>query len=579
MANRRTDLIGQQFGEYLLIYFLGGGSFGDVYLGKQVGDESIVAVKVLQARLVAQGDVKSFINEARSIRLLHPNIVRVLDFGIRDDDIPYIVMEYAPNGTLRQRHLKGTCLDITTIALYITQIAEALQYAHDRRLIHRDVKPENILLGTNFELLLSDFGIATVAHSTQSAGKQDTAGTISYMAPEQIKGKPVPASDQYALGIMTYEWLCGERPFRGSSMQVALQHEMVLPPSLCEQVPGLAPELEQVVMKALAKNPKDRYSSVAAFAHALKEASRPPLPAGTTLLVQRDHNDEIRTVAWSPGELHIASGSADATVRVWQPVWGEALIEEAKTATIYEGHTKSVNALSWSPDGLCIASASLDGTVHVWDAATGNTSLIYSEHSGWVKAVAWSPDGQWIASGAWDGTIHVWEASTGKLRATCNAHTDEVRALAWSSSGNALASVSADKHLCLWDACTGTLLFTCVGHREKITAVDWSPDDQHLASVSLDGTLRIWNAQNGEELTCMISTSGLNTCAWSPNGDLIAGGARDHHVYIWEWATGNLVQAYAAHTNWLMALAWSPNGKYIVSGSADYTVHIWRSII
>ena len=133
MANRRTDLIGQQFGEYLLTYFLGSGSFGDVYLGKQVGDESIVAVKVLQARLVSQRDVKSFINEARSIRLLHPNIVRVLDFGIRDDDIPYIVMEYAPNGTLRQRHLKGTRLDIITIALYTTQIAKALQYAHDRR--------------------------------------------------------------------------------------------------------------------------------------------------------------------------------------------------------------------------------------------------------------------------------------------------------------------------------------------------------------------------------------------------------------------------------------------------------------
>src|SRR6266550_3111571 len=180
-----TDHIAQQFGNYRLVRHLGRGAFSDVYLGIHVHLKTPAAIKLLHTELTSS-DVEKFRNEARTIaRLEHPHIVRVLDFGI-EDHTPFFVMVYAPNGTLRQRHPKGSILSLATIVSYVTQIAGALQFAHNQKFIHRDIKPENMLLGRNNELLLSDFGIA-IMYSTmrsRSGPQQDTAGTFPYMAPE-----------------------------------------------------------------------------------------------------------------------------------------------------------------------------------------------------------------------------------------------------------------------------------------------------------------------------------------------------------------------------------------------------------
>jgi serine/threonine protein kinase len=167
-------------------------------------------------------------------------------------------MDYAPGGTVRKRHPRGVALPLPTILDYVKQVADALQYAHDEHFIHRDVKPENLLVGRRQEILLSDFGIALLAQTSRSQSMQDVTGTASYMAPEQFQGKPHPASDQYALAIMVYEWLTGACPFRGSFTEIASQHLFVPPPPLREKVPGLSPAVEQVVLTALAKDPHQR---------------------------------------------------------------------------------------------------------------------------------------------------------------------------------------------------------------------------------------------------------------------------------------------------------------------------------
>jgi serine/threonine protein kinase len=122
------------------------------------------------------------------------------------------------------------------IVSYMKQVAEALQYAHEQKFIHRDVKPENVLLGRREEVLLSDFGIAAIAHSSASLSTKEAVGTLSYMAPEQIEGHPRAASDQYALGCLVYEWLCGARPFEGSPTEVMVQQLSMPPPPLHEKV-------------------------------------------------------------------------------------------------------------------------------------------------------------------------------------------------------------------------------------------------------------------------------------------------------------------------------------------------------
>jgi serine/threonine protein kinase len=268
-----TDRIGQQLGNYRLTRLLGQGGFADVYLGEHVYLSTQAAVKVLQTRLSAENDLDSFRKEAWTIaRLSHPNIVRVLDFGM-DGDTPFLVMDYAANGTLRQRHPTGTLLPITTIIPYVKYIADALQYAHDEKLIHRDIKPENVLLGRRNEVLLSDFGIALIAQSSRHQSTQDIAGTVAYMSPEQIQGKPREASDQYSLGIVVYEWLSGDRPFSGSFTELCTQHLFASPPSLKEKVPTIDSAVEEVVTRALAKDPKQRFESISAFANALSDAA------------------------------------------------------------------------------------------------------------------------------------------------------------------------------------------------------------------------------------------------------------------------------------------------------------------
>jgi len=268
-----ADRIGQQLGNYQIISLLGRGAFAEVYLGEHVYLKTRAAIKVLQARL-AKDDMEGFLTEARTVaKLVHPNIVRVLEFGL-EGNTPFLVMDYAPNGSLRQLQPKGTALPTATVTSYVSQVAAALQYAHNERLIHRDIKPENMLVGRQNEILLSDFGIALIAQSSRYESNQDIAGTVAYMSPEQIQGKPRPASDQYSLGVVAYEWLSGDRPFHGSFTELCTQHMVAPPPSLREKAPTISPEIEQVVMMALAKDPKGRFKSVQAFANALEQASK-----------------------------------------------------------------------------------------------------------------------------------------------------------------------------------------------------------------------------------------------------------------------------------------------------------------
>ncbi len=268
-----ADRVGQQFGHYQLTRLLGKGGFAEVYLGKHIYLGSAAAIKVILNEL-SDKDKELFTIEGRTlVRLIHPHIVRLLDFGI-ENNIPYFVMDYAPNGSLRDRHPHGTRLPLATIVSYVNQAAGALQYAHDQKLIHRNVKPENMLLGHNNEVVLSDFGIAVVAHSTKSMRTKESIGTVSYMAPEQLQKKPRTASDQYALAIIVYSWLTGTLPFTGTFVEVAMQHLTEPVPPLRTIMPTLPVEIEQVILKALEKNPERRYESIQVFAQALEQVSQ-----------------------------------------------------------------------------------------------------------------------------------------------------------------------------------------------------------------------------------------------------------------------------------------------------------------
>jgi serine/threonine protein kinase/DNA polymerase III delta prime subunit len=280
-----TDRVGQHFGNYELVQLLGQGGQASVYLGKHRYLNSYAALKVLNATIHA-GNEQKFLAEAQTLAdLRHPNIVHLLDFAI-ENGTPVLIMDYAPKGSLRQSSLPGTQFPLTTVVDFVTQIAAALQYAHNHGCIHRDVKPENILLDADDRLLLSDFGLSLLTPSSEPLSTQDPAGTARYMAPEQLRGKPGFASDQYALAVMVYEWLCGELPFHGNMWEIGHQHLHSDPPPLRSVRPEIPHLLEQVVLRALAKKPQDRFVSIQAFAQALARASQ-------TSTAVEDHDSQV----------------------------------------------------------------------------------------------------------------------------------------------------------------------------------------------------------------------------------------------------------------------------------------------
>jgi serine/threonine protein kinase len=262
----------RRFGNYWIIELLGQGGFADVYLGEHVSLRTPVAIKVLNDRPTREKKER-FLTEAYiTANLTHRHIVQVLDFD-EDSSPPFLVMEYAPNGSLDTRH-RRRLPSIPTIVSYVKQISSALDYAHRRGVIHCDVKPNNMLLDANDDILLIDFGIAVITNGHAQVPRI-FAGTETYMAPEQYWGRPLPVSDQYSLGIAVYEWLSGSPPFSGSSSdEIAEQHMDVSPPSLSRMAQGTPSAVLRVVLRALEKDPDERFSSVGAFALALERASQ-----------------------------------------------------------------------------------------------------------------------------------------------------------------------------------------------------------------------------------------------------------------------------------------------------------------
>jgi predicted ATPase/serine/threonine protein kinase/DNA-binding CsgD family transcriptional regulator len=298
------ERLDQRLGNYRLIQLLGKGTFSDVYLGEHLYLSTPAAIKVLRSR-VDSPTLDDFLCEARLIsQLVHPHIIRVFDFGL-EAEAPFLVMDYAPYGNLREMHPAGSIVSLPVIVSYVMALASALQHAHDQHLIHRDLKPENVLLGSKHEVLLSDFGLALLTSDSESLHIKERFGTLAYMAPEQICGQPCPASDQYALAVMTYKWLCGQLPFQGTASSLSNQHLYTVPASLHEMHPRISLAVEQVVFKALSKEPSQRYVDVLSFAMEFEEACRtispmyhlpPPSSARALIEAREDLNSVDRSV-------------------------------------------------------------------------------------------------------------------------------------------------------------------------------------------------------------------------------------------------------------------------------------------
>src|SRR5215472_2962016 len=573
-----SNLVNRRLGNYRLIQRLGRGGFAEVYLGEHIHLKTLVAVKVLLTQLT-QETVETFRREAQTIaRLRHPSIVQVHDFGI-EDDTAYLVMDYAPHGTLRQRQPKGTVFPLVAVVSYVKQVAEGLQYAHDQRLIHRDVKPENMLLGSRQEVLLSDFGIALTAHSSFSQNTQIVAGTITYMAPEQIQGYARPASDQYALGVVVYEWLCGNRPFQGTFTEIALQHTMKPPPPMRLYLPALPVEIEQVVMTALQKDPQQRFPTVRAFAREFERVCLQP-------------NATVAASAFHVAPPSVAPPTAPVVIPPTMPLTPPSFPQN--TPPIFRQDAFSTPGLAlmppsystsfpaptpdparpgagmpgqWQPRRFSRRSIVIAGAAGLVAAASGGLAWVAFSQRPQAQVTSIAAPRAGSSSGTPASTHAPLVPATASL-VTFKGHTDDVVAVDWSPNKLSIATAAQDGTAQVWAAGSGKPLFAYTSQivpaqsNDDALSVRWSRDSRRLVVGFADGTAQEVDVTSKKELFSYGNISAeINSLAWSPDGSALALACSDGIVGIYEVASEKPIEPSIAHTDRLRGVARTQEAK------------------
>ncbi|HLI09708.1 MAG TPA: protein kinase [Ktedonobacteraceae bacterium] len=381
-----------QNGRYRRVRLVGSGGMGEVYLMEDTRVSRQVAIKVLRSEITPYPDsdtakdaARLFQREARAIAALeHPNILPLYDFGeetLEDTTITYMVMPFTSEGSLatwlRQR---SGLLSPRDAAYLIGQAAEGLQYAHDHKVIHLDVKPSNFLLRSNAKdpnrptVLLADFGVAR-SSSTTSGSSRTIRGTPASMAPEHWSSKPVPATDQYALAVMAYEMLTGRTPFTGSMEQLMYQHFTAQPAPPSTYNPQLPPTVDAVILRALSKKAEDRFPSIASFASALEQAvsdikpdSSSPSPqaisAAPTILNQKDASLPAEVISGAPTLL----SSNDTPVQT--PASAEAISALPTLAASDPGLAQASNAAMAKLSDPSLGKLSVSDSAKLFDAAS-----------------------------------------------------------------------------------------------------------------------------------------------------------------------------------------------------------------
>jgi eukaryotic-like serine/threonine-protein kinase len=572
----------RSFGDFELLEEVGRGAMGVVYKARQKSLNRTVALKmILAGRLASESEVQRFRTEAENAAGLdHPHIVPIYEVGEHDGQ-HYFSMKLIEGASL-VREVAGFTADPRAAARLMATVARAVHHAHQRGVLHRDLKPGNILIDKEGQPHVADFGLAKRIEGGSGQTLSGTVmGTPCYMAPEQAAGRNIgltTSADVYSLGAILYECLTGRPPFRaGTPLETLMQvqHEEPEPPRKARS--GVPRDLEVVCLKCLRKDPSRRYASAEALAEdlerwqagepivarpvrsgerALKWVRRHPMPAAlaavSTLaalavvggLVGQWYNGQLKTtnaqlesaqiqLQESNGNLETAAEQLKASSQQLKASLVAVRTERAKTQRYFyasqmilverarqEGQPGRVVQLLRSviPDNTDAEDPRGFEWYHLWRQYQGEQSRLRG-HEGAVTAVAFSPDDRLIASGSADKKVKLWDAATGKEVRTLDGHTAHVTSLAFSPDGRRLVSAGADRTVRLWDTVTGKQLHCFEGHQGTVTSVAFSPDGRHVASGSEDKTVRVWDADTS--LLAFEFKEHLNpvrSVAFSPDG-------------------------------------------------------------